>query len=450
LPYPDKPQIQTSYTAQEQALGDGSLPGQELDVDFANLKASVEETIDFVKVALRSDGKLTNGSVTSDSLAASIRLGFNPPAPWATATAYTTVDTVFQGFGFYLCTAAHTSGTFATDLASGRWLLLADLTPPGGGLIADQNLADLADAAAARGNLGLGTMATAVAGTGSTQFQTNAQNDADFQPLDADLTSWAAVARASGFDTFAATPSSANLRALVTDESGTGALLFAGGALGTPASGTLTNCTGLPFAGLAGAAVRTSGEGYTSPTDTEMSTTAWVEGYVAANAPSGTWTTVETITLTGTSVETSNFVAGSDYRFVVRGASHNSSTPRALAVALFGETTGAYGSDMNVTKTFDGTTGTQFVYGLMLLTQPRTSQNLHIVQSQLVRSSTASASGFATAFDMAVDGNSTSDHSVTQAIVQYPTAEPVLKLRFRVNSGDSLDAGTLIVQRRVS
>jgi hypothetical protein len=283
LPYPDKPQILTSYTAQEQALGDGSLPGQELDVDFANLKASVEETIDFIKVALRSDGKLTNGSVTSDSLAASIRLGFNPPAPWVTATAYTTIDTVFQGFGFYLCTAAHTAGTFATDLASGRWLLLADLTPPGGGLIADQNLADLADAAAARGNLGLGTMATAVAGTGSTQFQTNAQNDADFQPLDADLTSWAAVARASGFDTFAATPSSANLRALVTDESGTGALLFAGGALGTPASGTLTNCTGLTTSGVAAATLVTASETIASNNnDTTIPTSAAVKAYADA------------------------------------------------------------------------------------------------------------------------------------------------------------------------
>jgi hypothetical protein len=90
-----------------------------------------------------------------------------------------------------------------------------------------------------------------------------------FQPLDADLTSWAGVTRASGFDTFAATPSlanlgslltdeatglitfmttpsSANLRALLTDEEGTGAAYFVGGALGTPASGTLTSCTGLP------------------------------------------------------------------------------------------------------------------------------------------------------------------------------------------------------------
>jgi hypothetical protein len=50
------------------------------------------------------------------------------------------------------------------------------------------------------------------------------------QPLDADLTSWAGVTRASGFDTFAATPSSANLKTLVTDETGSGgALVFATG-----------------------------------------------------------------------------------------------------------------------------------------------------------------------------------------------------------------------------
>lgn len=71
-----------------------------------------------------------------------------------------------------------------------------------------------------------------------------------YQPLDSDLTSWAGVTRASGFDTFAATPSSANLRALLTDEVGTGAAYFVGGALGTPASATLTNASGLPLSGL--------------------------------------------------------------------------------------------------------------------------------------------------------------------------------------------------------
>ena len=49
---------------------------------------------------------------------------------------------------------------------------------------------------------------------------------AAYQPLDADLTSWAAVVRAGGFDTFTATPSSANLATLVTGETGSGALVF--------------------------------------------------------------------------------------------------------------------------------------------------------------------------------------------------------------------------------
>jgi hypothetical protein len=58
----------------------------------------------------------------------------------------------------------------------------------------------------------------------------------------------------SGVATFLATPSSANLAAAVSDETGTGALVFANTptlvtpVLGTPTSGTLTNCTGLPIA----------------------------------------------------------------------------------------------------------------------------------------------------------------------------------------------------------
>jgi len=52
---------------------------------------------------------------------------------------------------------------------------------------------------------------------------------------------------ATGIATFLGTPSSANLRAALTDEVGTGAAYFVGGALGTPASATLTNATGLPL-----------------------------------------------------------------------------------------------------------------------------------------------------------------------------------------------------------
>jgi len=62
----------------------------------------------------------------------------------------------------------------------------------------------------------------------------------------------------TGVETWLSTPSSANLIAAVTGETGTGALVFASSptlvtpALGTPGSGVLTNCTGLPLAGVTG------------------------------------------------------------------------------------------------------------------------------------------------------------------------------------------------------
>jgi hypothetical protein len=87
-----------------------------------------------------------------------------------------------------------------------------------------------------------------------TQYHTDARGDArysllghdhnaDYQPLDADLTSWAGVTRASGFDDWVADPTSAKLRTLVSDESGTGALLFANGNIGA-ATGTSLQLSG--------------------------------------------------------------------------------------------------------------------------------------------------------------------------------------------------------------
>jgi len=57
----------------------------------------------------------------------------------------------------------------------------------------------------------------------------------------------------TGVGTFLVTPSSANLASAITDETGSGALVFATSPtlvtpiLGTPSSGTLTSCTGLPI-----------------------------------------------------------------------------------------------------------------------------------------------------------------------------------------------------------
>lgn len=77
--------------------------------------------------------------------------------------------------------------------------------------------------------------------------------DALYQPLDADLTTWAGVTPGTGVATFLATPSSANLATAVTGETGSGALVFGTSPtlttpnLGTPSAVTLTNATGLPI-----------------------------------------------------------------------------------------------------------------------------------------------------------------------------------------------------------
>jgi hypothetical protein len=109
------------------------------------------------------------------------------------------------------------------------------------------------------------TKPTTIAGYGITDF--NSLGDARWQPLDSDLTSWATVTRASGFDTFVATPSSANLAALLTDETGSGANVFGTSpTIVTPTISSISSAVGVTLnlaatisaattAGIAGTAV---------------------------------------------------------------------------------------------------------------------------------------------------------------------------------------------------
>jgi hypothetical protein len=134
-----------------------------------------------------------------------------------------------------------------------------------------------------------------------TDFYSIAAADAAFQPKDSDLTSWAGVTRASGFDTFATTPSSANLRALLSDEAGAGAAYFVGGALGTPASGTATNLTGLPLSsGVTGQLPLANGGTGANLTDPNADRVMFWDD----SAGVVTWLTMGTgLTITGTTLD---------------------------------------------------------------------------------------------------------------------------------------------------
>lgn len=98
------------------------------------------------------------------------------------------------------------------------------------------------------------TAATYGSATASPVFAVNAQGQITSVT---NTTITPALGNITGFGanvaTFLATPTSANLAAAVSDETGSGALVFANSptlitpALGTPASGILTNATGLPL-----------------------------------------------------------------------------------------------------------------------------------------------------------------------------------------------------------
>ncbi len=94
----------------------------------------------------------------------------------------------------------------------------------------------------------------AASALGGTELFLGVQSGANKKITAAQVNTYVQSVWGSGCAAFLVTPSSANLRGCLTDEVGTGAAYFIGGALGTPASGTATNLTGLPIStGLTGA-----------------------------------------------------------------------------------------------------------------------------------------------------------------------------------------------------
>lgn len=102
--------------------------GANHDTEYENIATTLAAVLANLIRIQRDDGKLANQSVHPDALSVATKnlLGsWNPRGLWVTATAYAKFDMVEQSGSSYVCAEAHTSGTFNTDAAAGKWLTVA-------------------------------------------------------------------------------------------------------------------------------------------------------------------------------------------------------------------------------------------------------------------------------------------------------------------------------------
>ena len=135
--------------------------GANHDTEFNNIATTLGETLTNLALIQRDDGLLANLSVHIDALSSAVRAllltGVDFQGAWVTATAYTVGQSVVESSKIYICIVAHTSGTFATDLAASKWILLLG-----------DNLADLDSLANTDGNFIVGDGSNFVAESGVT------------------------------------------------------------------------------------------------------------------------------------------------------------------------------------------------------------------------------------------------------------------------------------------
>jgi len=98
-----------------------------MDAEFDAIKLTLDELLANLAILQRDDTELANRTVGAAQLKTGVAAGVDPATAWATSTAYAVNDLVWQSGKLYICETAHTSGTFATDLASGYWTEILDL-----------------------------------------------------------------------------------------------------------------------------------------------------------------------------------------------------------------------------------------------------------------------------------------------------------------------------------
>ncbi len=237
------------------------LNGADLDADYDRIKVVCDALVAAMADVRRDDGGVKNTTIGVDQLKSEVITlldGVTPRGDWITARVYAVCDLVRQSDVLYFALTAHTSGTFATDLAAGKWMSISS-----------------AASASSIANTPAGSIAATTVQTALNEL------DTEKQPIDATLTALAAITvaanklfYATGADTFATTDFTAAARTLLDDAS-VAAMLVTLGALASDGSIAMTGALTLPG----------------SPTSPlEAATKAYVDatvGGTAAVVPSG-------------------------------------------------------------------------------------------------------------------------------------------------------------------
>jgi hypothetical protein len=122
----------TTNFAQDEANnvgGRSTVRTTNLDAELRNIETTLDETLSNLALIQRDDGKIRDGAVEFYSLSANakaaLRGELTPRGAWGSPVSYVVNDVVTQAGVEYFCVISHTSGTFATDLTAGKWLLTA-------------------------------------------------------------------------------------------------------------------------------------------------------------------------------------------------------------------------------------------------------------------------------------------------------------------------------------
>lgn len=150
-------------------------PGVQFEAEFDAIKATLDDVLTNLALIQRDDGDIANASVGTDQLEPSLSIGINTAADWMTATAYGVNDAVYESNKLYRCVTAHTSGTFATDLASGYWSEIVDFSAFTAAASASADAAAASAAAASASETNAASSASA-ASTSASNASTSASN----------------------------------------------------------------------------------------------------------------------------------------------------------------------------------------------------------------------------------------------------------------------------------